>query len=176
MQFKQEPSGVWSRWHYQLPWIVVSGSRLTLFRASDLTFSFWFPGQLRDMYSVLLVLIRRPMLAAGSAVRDSCTLSSFDGRFWKAYLAGIVNVIYELFLMHGWPLGCVSTPLSWSLILAWHIAQIKTTMKRNGARTPPLRTPVVASKLSDIRPSTKTAVFGTVTQESDCTNDLNSMT
>ena len=41
--------------------------------SSSNTLSFLFPGQLKVMYSVLLVLIRRPMLAPGSTVRDSCT-------------------------------------------------------------------------------------------------------
>ena len=157
MQFKQEPSGPWSRWQYQLPWIVVSGSRLPLFRASDLTFSLWFPGQLRDMYSILLVLIRRPMLAAGSAVR---TVSPELFR-WKI-LEGISRRHSQCQLRtlpDGWPLECVNTSLLWPLIVACHIAQIKTPMKRNGARTPPLRTPVVTSKLSDIRPSTNGSVW-----------------
>ena len=49
-------------------------------------------------------------------------------------------------------------------------------MRRNGASMLPLRTPVVTSKLSDKRPSAKTAVFGTITEESDCTNDRDRMT
>ena len=157
MQFKQEPSGPWGRWHYQLPWIIVSGSRLPLFRASDLTFSFWFPcwPLVPRWGTVTPELFRWKILEGISRRHSQCHLRTLPG---------------------SWPLGCVNTPLLWPLIVACHMVQIKTTMKRNGARTPPLRTPVVASKLSDIRPSTKTAVFGTVTQESDCTNDLNSMT
>ena len=50
-----------------------------LFYSSSNTLSFLFPGQLKAMYSVLLVLIRRPMLAPGSTVRDSCTLTPSMG-------------------------------------------------------------------------------------------------
>ena len=47
--------------------------------SSSNTLSFLFPGQLKVMYSVLLVLIRRPMLAPGSTVRDSCTWAPWMG-------------------------------------------------------------------------------------------------
>ena len=47
--------------------------------SSSNTLSFLFLGQLKVMYSVLLVLIRRPMLAPGSTVRDSCTWSPSMG-------------------------------------------------------------------------------------------------